>query len=106
MPSAFYENWPEIIATIVLVLGFIVALTLTSAFITYIVVFLTAMLLGRLWFRNKKDLKFPFFLIFMALLLGLLLGSRYGSKRVITILFILGMSLSYYLHDKGLIKSI
>jgi len=104
--TSFYEDWAEIISTFVLIIGFLLALSFTSAVITYFVVFFTGLLVGRLWFRKKQDLKFTLFLILMALLLGLLLGSRYGNKQIIVILFVVGAFLSYYLHNRNLIKSV
>ena len=82
MAFSFFQNWPETIATIVLVIGFILASFFTSAVITYVVVFLCGMLIGRLWYRKKGSLKFPLFLILMGLLVGLVIGSRYtkGGK--------------------------
>jgi len=42
-------------------------------------------------------------MILSAILIGYLLGSFQGDSRVIVVLFVLGVSFTYYLHDKGFV---
>ncbi|MBD3310624.1 hypothetical protein GF351_05385 [Candidatus Woesearchaeota archaeon] len=100
-----WDNWAELLAFCLLIIGFIFSASAGSAVISYIVIFLCGMAAGRLWYRQKNNLKFPWFLALMGFLLGYVIGSFYGSKRVIILLFIIGAILSYYLHAKEIIKT-
>ena len=103
---SYYEDWPEIIAFILLVIGFFVALGAGSAVIGYTLILLAGFMGGRIWFRVKQNLKIPWSIILMGFLVGFMLGSRYGDKRMIVIFYIFGIVISYYLHEKGIIKSL
>jgi len=102
----YWSDWPEILAFILLVIGFFVALGAGSAVIAYTLVLLAGFMGGRIWFRIKKHLKVTWSIILMGFLVGFMIGSRYGDKRMIVIFYIFGIVISYYLHEKGIIKSI
>lgn len=99
-------NWPEILGFILLVIGFFVSLGAGSAVISYTLVFLAGCMGGRIWFRAKMQLKIPWSIVLMGFLVGFIIGSRYGDNRIIVFFYIFGIVLSYYLHDKGIIKSL
>lgn len=94
----FYESWVELFFIILLILGFLLSVSLGSAFFSYIVIFLSAMMAGR--FLNLKKVSFPYYLIVLGFLIGYMLGSRYGNWKITIFVFILGFSLSWYLHEK------
>lgn len=100
------ENWVEVVAAILLVIGFILAISSRSAVISYFVIFCSGTMLGRWWVRYKKQgVRLPIIIISIGFLIGFLLGSFYGDRRVMIILFIIGIVGTYYLHTKGKIKS-
>ena len=101
---AFSKDWAEIVAFILLVIGFIMASTSGSAFLTYITIFLCGMILGRFWFQRKKDIKIPYFIVIVGFLLGYILGTYYGNKLITILLFFIGSLISYYIHEKGFIR--
>ena len=103
--SFLYENWAELVAFLVLIIGFVLAISAGSAVILYIAVFFCGGLFGRYWWRFKKKLKFPAFLLILGFLIGFLLGSFYGSRKVILVLFALGLIFGYYIHEHHIIKS-
>ena len=103
---SYYEDWPEIIAFILLVIGIFVALGAGSAVIIYTLILLAGFMGGRLWFRVKHNFKIPWSIILMGFLVGFIIGSRYGDKRMIVLFYIFGIVVSYYLHDKGIMKSL
>ena len=106
MKWSYYEDWPEIISFILLVLGFLAALFVSSAVILYTLIFIAGLGGGRVWFRVKNHLKASWSLILLGFLIGFVLGSRYGDDRIIVFFYIFGIVLSYYLHDKGIVKSL
>ena len=108
MAEFFFKNWAEFFFFIVMVIGLIVGLWTTSfsAVISYIVIFLSGMIGGRLLYDRKGKLTFPYYIIIIGFLIGYVLGTYYGSKWIVVILFVLGILFSYYLHDKGYIRDV
>jgi len=108
MILSFLKNWAEIIAFILLVVGFLFSLAAPSAVLSYIIIFVAGMMGGRLIYERRKSMVFPYVLILIGFLVGYLIGSRYGygDWLVIVLLFVLGSILSYYLHEQGFIKGI
>ena len=108
MADFFFKSWAEFFFFVVMVVGFIVAIWASSfsAFISYIVVFLSGMIGGRLLYDRKKKLSIPYYLILAGFLIGFLLGTYYGSKAVIIVLFVLGILFSYHLYNKGYLKDL
>ena len=108
MAGFYFKNWAEFFFFIVMVIGFIVSIWATSfsAIISYIVVFLSGMIGGRLLYYRKQKLVFPYYIIIIGFLIGYLIGTYYGSRQVVVILFILGVLFSYHLHNKGYIRDV
>lgn len=108
MADFFFKNWAEFFFFIVMVLGFIVSIWASSysAAISYIIVFLSGIIGGRLLYERRKRLSFPYYIILIGFLMGYLLGAYYGNKNVVVILFVLGIVLSYQLRKKGYIRDV
>ena len=100
------SNWAEIVFFILLVIGFLFSLAAPSAVLSYLIIFTAGMMAGRLIYYRKESMVFPYVLIIVGFFLGYLIGSRYGNWLVLTILFVLGSILSYYLHEQGFVKDI
>ena len=108
MTQFFFKSWAEFFFFVLMIIGFIVALWATSfsAVISYIVVFLSGMIGGRLLYDRKKKLAFPYYIIIIGFIIGYVIGTYYGSRKVVIILFVLGILFSYHLHNKGYIRDI
>jgi len=102
----YFRNWAELFFFILLVIGFLLSIATPSAVISYFMIFSCGMMAGRLWFERKNKLIFPYFLIIVGFLIGYILGSFYGSRKVILTLFVLGTLISYYLHDRGFLHDL
>lgn len=100
------ENWPETLALALLIIGLALSLASGSAFLSYILIILCGGAAGRLWFSMNKSWKFAGTLLISGFLVGFLLGSYYANKIILTILFFVGAILSYYLHERKIIKSL
>ena len=101
-------NWPEILATIVIIIGFFLAISAGSAIMLYFVMLLMGLFFGRLWFMIQRQIKMPWFIVIFCFLLGFLIGAfvtRYGDSKIIILIFIIGIMTGYYLHAKNLISS-
>ena len=108
LSELLFKNWAEFVFFIIMVVGFAVSIWASSysAAISYIVVFLSGMIGGRLLYERKHRLTFPYAIIVIGFLIGYLIGSYYGSKKVIVILFGLGVLFSYQLRKKGYIRDV
>ena len=106
MTEFFFKSWVEFFFFVIMILGLVVGVWATSlsAFISYIVVFLSGMIGGRLLYDRKHKLAFPYYVILFGFLIGYVIGTYYGSRKVIVILFVLGILFSYQLHSKGYLR--
>ena len=102
----YWQSWAEFYALLLLLVGFLFAVVIRSAWISFVVAFLAGFLAGRLIYGVRKKHKFTHYLIVIGFLFGYLVGSFGFDKRVIAFLFVVGGLLSYYLHDKGYVEKI
>jgi len=106
MTDFFFKSWAEFFFFVLMIIGFIISIIAPSAVISYIVVFLSGMIAGRLLYDRKKKLIFPYYIILIGFIIGYVIGTYYGSRKVVIVLFVLGILLSYHLHNKGYIRDI
>jgi hypothetical protein len=106
MSDFLFRSWAEFFFFVVMVVGFIIALWAPSAFVSYIVVFLSGMIGGRLLYDRKRKLTIPYYIILAGFLIGYVIGTYYGSRKVIIILFVLGVLLGYHLYNKGYLRDL
>ena len=99
--------WVEYVALSVLFTGFFISMSSGAAFLSYLVIFLSGLLTGRILFQQRKALPFKYYILMFVFLIGYILGTyvSFGSRKVIVIVFILSNILSYYIHDKKYIKT-
>ena len=102
----YYKNWMEFWFFVLMVIGVLIALSAPSAAISYMVIFLSGMLAGRLIYERKDKIQFPYLMIIIGFVVGYLIGVYYGSRRVSIALFIIGAILSYKLYDNKILKDI
>ena len=94
--------WAETFFIIILVVAFIVSVSVGSLVFNYIVVTVFGLMAGRyIYFRRSQ---FPFYLIVAGGLIGYIIGARYGNWKVTLLLFVIGASASWYLHDQKIVK--
>ena len=98
----FLDRWAEFFFLMMLVIGIVFSVFIGSAFFSYLVVFFFGVMAGR-FLRYRKTV-FPFYLVVIGLLIGYLVGSRYGSWRINLFCFVLGTAISWYLHGKKILK--
>lgn len=101
----YWAKWVEIFFVIVLLIGFLIAVSTKNILLNYIIIFCAGLMGGRvLAMRQKKQPVFAYFLIIIGFLLGYLIGSFEINKKMIALWFIIGGIISYYIHSKGYIK--
>lgn len=106
MADFYYKNWAEVLFFILLVIGFLVALFAPSAVVSYIVIFISGLIAGRLIYDRKGKGMFPYFLIIIGFFIGYLLGAYRGEREIMSVLFVLGALIGYYIYDKGILRDI
>ncbi|MFO8016595.1 MAG: hypothetical protein R6U32_05810 [Candidatus Woesearchaeota archaeon] len=98
----FLDQWVEFFFFVLLIIGFAVSVSIGSAFFSYVVVFLFGFMAGR--FLNYRKRMLPFYLVTLGLLVGYIIGSRYGNWRITLFCFIVGAAISWFLHNKKILK--
>jgi len=106
MAFDLYSDWPEMTSGLLLVIGFILAVSARNAFLVYLLVVCTGFLLGRIWFRMKKGEHVTLFMISCAILFGLLLGSLKTDAAFTVLLFFGSNVLSFWFHEKKYVESL
>jgi len=108
MADFLFKSWAEFFFFVLMVVGFIFALWATSlsAVITYLVVFLSGMIGGRLLYDRKGKLTYPYYIILIGFIIGFAIGTFYGSRKIVIILFVIGVLFSYHLYNKGYLRDI
>ena len=104
--SEFYRYWMEFFFVVLMILGIVVALSSPSAVISYFIIFLVGMFAGRLIYIRKNNIKLPYLLIIAGFVIGYLIGTYYGNRRLMIILFVIGSIFSYKLYDKKILKDV
>lgn len=98
------EQWPELFTFVFLILGFVIAVLLRNAFWSYLSVFMSGFVAGRVYYlKHATEPLLPFLLMMSGFLLGYFLGAVWINRIFVLVLFLLGGALSYYLHLKKII---
>ncbi|MBW2991619.1 hypothetical protein KY345_00190 [Candidatus Woesearchaeota archaeon] len=100
----YWLYWAEYFMILLMVIGFLVAITLDSMWLNIVVIFIAGLMAGRLLYGREKKHKFTHYLIVIGFLIGYLLGSYSFNKKMIAAVFIGSAILSYYLHKKGYVE--
>jgi len=101
-----YKNWMEFWFLVIMAVGILIALVAPSAVISYVISFIAGMFAGRVIYERNGKIQFPYLMIIAGFVIGYLIGVYYGSKRVVIILFIIGVILSYKLYEKKVLRDV
>ena len=104
MNLKFQQRWVEYWALFLLVLGFLFAFSIDTMWFAYPVAFGMGAFLGRLTWRWRKNLKGSGITIVLGFLIGFLLGVQHADRKIIVALFVLGVAVSFYVHERGYIR--
>lgn len=101
------EHWAEIVSLALLVVGLILSLLSDAAIISYIIIFLCGIFVGRIYYLRRTEVGFPFYMIVVFFLVGYVIGVRVRDRGIIIIclaLFALGVYIGRYIHMKRYFK--
>ena len=98
--------WGEYLMVFFLIVGVVIAVSIDS-FATFLaVMFLFGLLFGRLWYRQRKHLRYGLAFATIGIVFGFILGKFFGHTHIIVIIFLVGAVISYYIHYRGWISSV
>jgi|GEM_PF-1368671 len=100
----FPQRWVEFWAIFLIILGFLFAFSIDAPWVAYVVAAGMGAVLGRLTWRWRKNLKGSGITIVLGFLVGFLLGLQHADRKVIIVLFALGIAVSFYVHDRNIIR--
>jgi len=101
MKVNYMLNWAEYFTVLLMVIGFLIAITLDNMALNLAVIFIAGLMAGRLLYGREKMHKFTHYLIVVGFLVGYMLGSYSYSRKIIAAVFVISTILSYWLHKKG-----
>ena len=96
------SNWLEVLTVILLIFGLTISLLNQNSLVSYIVIFIIGILTGRIVYLKSNAMK-SYVLILAGLVVGFILGVRYGTIILNVVFFVLGNVFSYVLHKKGIV---
>jgi hypothetical protein len=106
----FAKAWVEIYFIFMLAIGFFMSHGIKVAVLSYIIIFLSGLIFGRLLYARRKEGIVPIILIMIGYILGYVYGldKEYGlnkgsTKMAIVSFFIIGNYLSYQLHKEKIL---
>ena len=105
--AKWLDIWGETGTGIFLIIGLIVCLLIDSAIVSFIVILVCGIMVGRLYHIRKHRIGFPFFFITFGYLLGYILGNlitRRGHWFVIIIFFSIGCYIGDYIMHRKFFK--
>ncbi len=97
------SDWPELLAFLLFLAGFGVAVLSSSFVALYFVCFLAGLLFGKSWSKASEPI--ALFIVIIGFLLGLLLGLFANIALTIVLLF-LGVWLGNWLHKNRVVRSV
>ncbi|MEM4247382.1 MAG: hypothetical protein QXR48_02925 [Candidatus Woesearchaeota archaeon] len=100
--------WLEYVAGALLVIAFYLAARGAYVGMAYAVAFLIGAILGRFWYDRIRKHKNKLYItvLTLAVLLGIILGSVGTDRRVVVILYVIGILISYVIHKENWIRSV
>jgi len=91
----FSSEWTSIFIASSIVVGFFLSrLILGSAFLVYIIVFMLALVVAKL-FSEKSAKEKSYTLLILAFMFGLIMGNKYSNHVVVIAVFVIGYVIMY-----------
>lgn len=99
--------WLEYIAGAFLIIAFYLSARGAYVGVTYAVAFIIGAILGKFWYERIRKHRNTLYItvLTLAVALGIILGSISTDRRVIVILYVIGILIGYVVHKEKWIKS-
>ncbi len=102
----FFRSWAEVAAFAFMFFGIFIAILSPSAFISYIIVLLSGMIAGRIFYERRKNTRIAYTMVTLGFVAGYAAGAffrHFGNILVILVLFLIGIIVMYKLSERGFI---
>jgi hypothetical protein len=91
------NNWVDYVALICLALGTAVAFIAGSKVLTIIIVLISGMIIGRIYYIKQSGHQLRIWYLVSAFIIGLIVGTRFLSYKAVLVTFIVGAVMGYYI---------
>lgn len=98
----FMDEWAELFTIALFIITLILALFIPSAAFAYLIGIMIGY--GSARYLINREWRFPYAMVTLAVLLAYLIGARYGSRKTMLVLYLIGFALSHYLHKQQKVK--
>jgi hypothetical protein len=102
----FFSSWAEVGAFAFMFFGIFMAVLSPSAFISYVIILLSGMIAGRIFWERRNNTRIAYTMITLGFVAGYAAGAffrHFGNILVILILFVVGIITMYKLSERGFI---
>ncbi|MEM4336715.1 MAG: hypothetical protein QXG86_01800 [Candidatus Woesearchaeota archaeon] len=99
----FMGSWVEILFIVLIFIGLFLAIFAANVFFSYIIISLSGLLFGRLFYEKRKSFLPPYYILAFGFLIGYVVGNYYANDFIIIGLFVMFVGVSYYLHLKKIV---
>lgn len=97
----YWEHWAEIYAVMFGILGFLIAIAISSFWWSILIILISGAIAGRLVADAKLKGMFPYWLIGFGMMIGMMIGTRPLRWYNVFLLFQIGWYVGWKLHQKG-----
>ena len=108
MGQEWESFWLEYLAGALLVIAFYLSARGAYVGVAYAVAFLIGTIFGKFWYTRIKKHKNTLYItvLTLAVMLGIIIGSVGTDRRVVVILYVIGILLSYFVHKEKWVRSV
>jgi hypothetical protein len=99
----FSDRWAELWGIVLLIIGFFAAMTAQTSISVYLITFIFGTLFGRWLWHLRRAFRGSTFTILLGFLIGVMLGAQFGDRKLIIVLFIVGIGVSVYAHQRNIV---
>lgn len=99
----FIDNWVEYVSLLFLILGAIITFIAGSKVLSVLIVFLSSMIIGRIIYVRKYKHHIRFWVMAGAFVIGMIIGTRFLSYKVVLVTFVAGAYTGYWIKKQHLL---
>lgn len=105
--ASLYETWPELFFILFLVIGILFSFLSRAPWMSYMVIFLSGMVIGRLGYVNRHKQVFPIYFVVFGYLVGFFVANYFSvnaNYAILVLVLVGGVYISYKIHELGHIR--
>lgn len=103
---SFYKDTLEYLFIAVLIMGFLLAIFIRSALVSYVIIIIVGLMVGRQFYFKQKNLPLSRYVLAFAFVIGFMVGSFYASWLWLAFFFVVGAYSGFQLHKHKIINEL